>query len=138
MACIKIKDELNKAEEIASFMLFLLQQDRIPLPRLSIFQILTAKARPGLSAEILSASIISRFDEIGIPTGPLVGGAPNVMENLVKVMTEEFVDSIQSDMRVDIATDIGATIQGVGANAGGPVTAIGSVVSNGSGVGVPR
>jgi hypothetical protein len=41
-------------------------------------------------------------------------------------MTEEIVDSIQSDMRIDIAVDSGMIVQSNGGNAGGPVASVGS------------
>jgi len=136
MAVIKIDPELQKSEEIADFMLFLLQENRITIPKPSIQQILLAKTRPGLNAEILTASITSRFEEAGIPTGPLVGGTPNVMENFVKIMCEEIVSAIQTDMRVDIATDPGATVTASGANSGGPVVAVGATTAPHSATGI--
>ncbi len=136
MAVIDINPELQKSEEIADFMLFLLQENRITIPKPSIRQILLAKTRPGLNAEILTSSITSRFEEAGIPTGPLVGGTPNVMENLVKVMCEEIVSAIQTDMRVDIATDPGATVTASGANSGGPVVAVGATTVAHSATGI--
>lgn len=138
MATIAIDDNLNVSEEIADFLLYLLNEDRIQMPKLSIPKILLAKGRPGLSSEILSSSIISRFPEVGIPTGPLVGGATNVMENLIKIMCEEIVDAIQSDMRVDIVTDAGATVSASGGNAGGPVICVGATVAPHTGIGVAR
>jgi hypothetical protein len=136
MAVIKIDSELQKSEEIADFMLFLLQENRVTVPKPSIQQILLAKTRPGLSAEILTSSITSRFEEAGIPTGPLVGGTPNVMENFVKIMCEELVSAIQTDMRVDIATDPGAVVTASGANAGGPVVAVGATTAPHSATGI--
>jgi len=136
MAIIPIDSELQVSEEVADFLLFLLKEDRIPIPKPSIQQILLAKTRPGLSSEILTASITSRFEEAGIPTGPLIGGTPNVMENFVKIFVEEFVTAIQTDMRVDIASDAGATVQASGANAGGPVVAVGATVVPHTGVGI--
>lgn len=136
MAVIKIDSELQKSEEIADFMLFLLQENRITIPKPSIQQILLAKTRPGLNAEILTSSITSRFEEAGIPTGPLVGGTPNVMENFVKIMCEEIVSAIQTDMRVDIATDPGATVTASGANSGGPVVAVGATTAPHSATGI--
>lgn len=136
MEKIPIDSNLNISEEIASFFLFLLNEDREIMPKLSLKEILLAKARPGLSPEILSSSIISRFPEIGIPNGPLVGGATNVMENFVKVLCEEIIDAVQNDMRVDIALDAGATLTATGGNAGGPVTVVGSTVAPHSGVGI--
>lgn len=138
MTTVPIDESLNISEEIASFFLFLLNEDRAQIPKLSIPQLLLAKGRPGLSSEILSSSIISRFPEAGIPTGPLVGGATNVMENLVKIMMEEVVDAIQTDMRVDVVTDAGATVSASGGNSGGPVICVGATVANHTGIGVAR
>lgn len=136
MALIGIDPELQKSEEIADFMLFLLKEDRIPVPKPSIQEILLAKTRPGLNSEILTASIVSRFEEAGLPSGPLVGGTPNVMENFVKIMIEEIVTAIQTDMRVDIATDPGAVVTASGANSGGPVVAVGATTAPHSATGI--
>jgi len=136
MAVVGIDPNLQLSEEIADFMLFLLKEDRIKVPKPSIQQILLAKTRPGLNAEILTASITSRFEEAGIPSGPLVGGTPNVMENFVKIMMEEVVTAIQTDMRVDIATDAGAMVQASGANGGGPVIAVGATTAPHSATGI--
>lgn len=138
MAIVPIDENLNVSEEISDFFLFLLNEDRVSMPKLSIPQILLAKSRPGLSSEILSSSIISRFPEIGIPTGPLVGGTTNVMENFVKIMCEEIVDAIQNDLRVDVVTDAGATVSASGGNAGGPVVCVGATVTPHTGIGVAR
>lgn len=126
MACVKIDKKLNKSEEMANFFLFLLNENRIKLPKLSIFQILMGKLRPGMDSDIIASSVISRFDEIGIPSGPLEGGNTNVMENYTRVITEEIVDSIQNDMRVDIAVDQGMIVTAAGGNAGGPVVTTGA------------
>lgn len=136
MAVIGIDPDLQLSEETADFMLFLLKEDRTNVPKPTIQQILLAKTRPGLNAEILTASITSRFEEAGIPSGPLIGGTPNVMENFVKIMMEEIVTAIQTDMRVDIATDPGATVTASGANSGGPVLAVGATTAPHSATGI--
>jgi len=138
MPTVPIDENLNVSEEIANFFLFLLNEDRTQVSKLSIKEILLAKSRPGLSSEILSSSIIARFPEAGIPTGPLVGGATNVVENLVKIMCEEFVDAIQGDMRIDVVTDAGASISAAGGNAGGPVTVVGATIAPYTGIGIAR
>ena len=137
-ALIGIDGDANKSEEVADLMLFMLKEDRLGVPRMSIFEILGSKIRPGLSADILAASITSRFGEIGIPTGPLEGGSPNVMEAFVKVLSESIVDALQNDMRIDVAVDTGITVQANGANAGGPVVAFGASISPHTGSGVAR
>lgn len=136
MSVIPIDQDLQMSEEISDFMLFLLKEDRVPVPKPSIPEILMAKTRPGLNAQILTASIISRFEEAGIPVGPLVGGTPNVMENFVKIMIEEIIIAIQTDMRVDIATDSGAIVSASGANGGGPVVVVGSTTAPHSATGI--
>lgn len=136
MAIIKIDPSLQKSEEIADFFLFMLNEDRISLPIPSIPQILLAKARPGLSSSIVTSSVTSRFEEAGIPQGELEGGSPNVMENYTKILVEEIISAIQSDMRVDVVTDAGALVTANGANAGGPVVAVGATTAPHTAIGI--
>jgi hypothetical protein len=126
MACIKIDKKLQKSQVLADLIDFLLMESRIKIPRLSLPKLLLAKARPGLDSEITTTAIISRFSEIGIPTGPLEDGKPNVMEAYTRAMVEELFDSIQSEMRVDIAVDQGMIVTSAGGNSGGPVASTGS------------
>jgi len=135
---IQASDDVNDSEAIADYMLFLLDDKRVKVPKLSIVELLTSKSRSGLSAEIIAAAIVARFPEIGIPTGPLEENTPNVMENLIKIICEEFVDAIQNDMRIDVAVDQGIVLQATGANSGGPVTAIGASIAPHTGIGVAR
>ena len=126
MACIKIDQKLQKSQALADFFDFLLMESRIKIPRLSLPKLLLAKARAGLDSEITTTAIISRFSEIGIPTGPLENGKPNVMEAYTRAMVEEIYDSIHSEMRVDVAVDQGMIVTSAGGNAGGPVASTGA------------
>ena len=137
-ALFRISDDNNKSEEVADFLLFLMNEDRVPVPKLSLLQIIMARTRPGLSAEQIASSVISRFPEANIPVGVLKEGTANSMEQLVRIMCEEFVDAIQNDMRVDIAVDVGMIGQGFGANAGGPITTINTTTKPHTGIGVAR
>ncbi len=137
-ALIQANQDTNDSEAVADYMLFLLDEKRVKIPKLSITQLLTSKTRAGLSAEILTSSITSRFSEIGIPTGPLEENTPNVMESLIKIIMEELVDAIQNDMRIDVAVDQGIILQASGANSGGPVASVGSSIAPHTGVGVAR
>ena len=58
------------------------------------------------------------------------------MEEYTKVVMDELVDALQSDMRVDVAIDAGMTVLGSGANAGGPVVTTGSNPTPHSGSGL--
>lgn len=126
MGCIKIDEKLQKSEGLAEFINFLFEFDKIKIPRLGLFELLLADLRPGLDEDSISSDIISKFEKIGIPSGPLEGGRPNVMEEYTKVLTSSFVDSIQNDMRVDVAVSPGVPITAVGGNAGGPITVLGA------------
>lgn len=137
MAFVDIDDSLNVSEELSDLLLTFMQDAPEFSRSLTVYEILKEKPlRKGLNSDLLTSAITSRFKEIGIPSGPLVNGATNVMEALVAIICEEFVDAIQSQMRVDVAIFPGGTVQASGANAGGPVVAIGATVTAQSGIGV--
>ena len=138
MPFVEIDPELNKSEEIATFLQSLITTDVTYTRDLTVYEILAQKSRTGLNPDILANSIISRFKEIGIPSGPLVNGATNVMEAFVLIICEEIVDAIQNDMRVDLGIFAGGTIQATGANSGGPVASTGSVMKPQEGIGIAR
>lgn len=136
MAFIDIDQSLNVAEEISELLLTFMNDATTFDRNLSVYEILAQKTRPGLSPEILANSIISRFKEIGIPNGPLINGAQNVMELFVVVFCEELVDTIKNDMRVDVGIFPGGTINANGTNSAGPVPSIGATVTAQEGVGI--
>jgi hypothetical protein len=84
MPFIDIDPSLNIAEEVADLLLTFISDAAEFNRSLTVYEILAEKVRPGLNAEILANSIVSRFKEIGLPNGPLVNGAQNVMETSVK------------------------------------------------------
>jgi len=138
MAFINIDPSLDIAEEIADLLMTFIS-DSVEFNRnLTVYEILAQKIRPGLNSEILANSIVSRFKEIGIPTGPLVNGATNVMEAFVVIICEEIINTLQDDMRVDIGIFPGGTVNANGANAGGPVVSIGTTITAQQGIGIAR
>lgn len=138
MGLIKIDEKLQLSEEFADFILGLITSSRISIPKLSISSLLLAKIRPGLDPTVIASTITSRFNEAGIPNGPLQDGAPNSLEILMNILCEEMISAIQGDMRVDIVVDPGQMVTSFGANAGGPVVTQGSNIAPwiGTGVGV--
>ncbi len=138
MAFIDIDTNLNASEDVAELLLTFMNDTYDFNRGLTVYEILAEKIRPGMNSDILANSIISRFKEIGIPNGPLVNGATNVMESFVVVLCEEIVDSIQNDMRVDVGVFPGGTVNANGANAGGPVFSIGATINAQEGVGIAR
>jgi len=136
MAFIDIDPSLDIAEEVADLLMTFINDSVIFNRNLTVYEILAEKVRPGLNSEILANTIVSRFKEIGIPTGPLVNGAPNVMEAFVVILCEEFIDALQNDMRIDIGVFPGGTVNANGANSGGPVAAIGTTINAQEGIGI--
>jgi len=135
---IDIDQGLNMSEDTADLLLTFMN-DSFEINRsLTVYEILAEKIRPGLNSEVLSNAIISRFKEVGLPSGPLVNGAQNVMEAFVVVLCEELIDAIQNDMRVDIGIFPGGTVNTNGANAGGPVASIGTTINAQQGIGIAR
>lgn len=138
MAFIDIDPSLDVAEEVAD-LLMTFMSDSVEFNRnLTVYEILGQKIRPGLNSEILANSIASRFKEIGIPSGPLINGATNVMEAFVVIICEEIITALQDDMRIDIGVFPGGTINANGANVGGPVVSIGTTITAQEGIGIAR
>lgn len=138
MGLIPIDDNLQLSEEFSEFILGLITTSRISIPKLSISSLLLAKIRPGLDPTVIASTITARFNEAGIPNGPLQDGAPNSLEILMNIICEEMVSAIQGDMRVDLVVDPGQMVTSFGANGGGPVVTQGSNLAPwiGTGVGV--
>lgn len=91
--------------------------------------------KPGLSADKIAARIISRKAEAGLPTGQLEGGAVAPDELMEKIRMEEIIKAITEDMRMDVCTRPGAQLEAKGANAGGPIQVLGTIISTSCGHG---
>ena len=140
MALIPINSELNNLATILPEFGLALMISGIDFSRsLTPPEILMEKfLRSGLNADTLTTNILNRFKEAGIPSGPLVNGATNVMEAYTLILIEEIVNAIQNQMRVDIAINPGGMVQAMGANAGGPVASVGSTINIQTGVGIAK
>lgn len=82
--------------------------------------------RPGLSAISLTSAIIARLPEAGIYTGTGKDGKENMVNQFVKIVSEELIKEIHDNAVVQGAIEMGQiTITGEGGNAGGPVVITG-------------
>lgn len=107
--------------------------DTLPPPLL----FLGAKLRPGLSARDMAARVISRFSESDAVNGEIFQEGNNVMTALEVIRMEEIVNAIQTEAKVTTVIDPGAiTINASGANAGGPVTVVGTNINTPATTGV--
>lgn len=78
--------------------------------------------RPGLSAISLTNAIITRLPEAGIETGVNNDGSPNMVNQFVRIICEEFIKEIKDNARVTCVIEPSSINSvGSGANAGGPV-----------------
>lgn len=109
----------------------------IPIP--AILLICSVFRRPGLSAMVIAARTIRRQAEFGAPTGANPDGTPNKMNALIAVMAEEIVREVQKNCVIESVILPGTMmITGFGANAGGPVTIIGTNTMPVKATGIPR
>lgn len=109
----------------------------IPIP--AILLLCSVFRRPGLSPMIIAAKVIRRQSEFGGPTGALPDGSSNKMNALISIMAEEIVREVQKSCVVEsVIPPGGMTITGFGANAGGPVTIIGTNTLPVKATGLPR
>lgn len=93
--------------------------------------------KPGISPMLVASKIISRQSEAGAPYGPNADGSANVAEAMEVIRIEELLDAIRNDGQIQIAIPPGAIqFNGTGANAGGPVSVVGTNINFVGGVGM--
>lgn len=103
-------------------------------------QLLVAGAalRPGLSPRMITAKIIARQSEAGAPTGAIFKDGNNVMESMVNVITEEIIEALLLDAKIEIVIPPGVQVTATGANGGGPIVVQGATTNIASGNGIIR
>lgn len=104
------------------------QQSVTPLPPPLIM--LGGSMRTGMSSKQLASRVISRQSEAGAPVGDIWGDGENVMEGLITIMSEEVVNMIQTEAKVDVVVPPGIPLTAIGAgNFGAPVVSQGYTTS---------
>ena len=99
----------------------------------------TAVQRPGISKIKITSEIISDNATLGINTGQMPDGTDNVVNEFVNNVVEKVVDTLKDDAMVECVIPVGSIIvEANGANAGGPVVAMGTNINNAKGYGVIR
>ena len=113
---------------------------RKPANTLAAFLVyVTAVSRPGISKIKITSKIISDNETIGINTGQMPDGTDNVVNQFVANVVEKVVDTLKDDAMVECVIPIGSVIvQANGANAGGPIVAMGTNINNAKGYGIIR
>lgn len=99
----------------------------------------TAVQRPGISKIKITADIIADNAKLGINTGQMPDGEDNVVNMFVANVVEKVVDTLKDDALVECAIPPGSiVVNAQGANAGGPVVAVGTNISVVKGYGIIR
>jgi hypothetical protein len=127
-------------DKIVTSITNVIEKIRIPvIPIPAILLICSVFRRPGLSAMVIAAKVIRRQNEFGAPTGAMADGSPNKMNALIAIMAEEIVREVQKSCVVESVIPPGTMmITGFGANAGGPVTIVGTNTMPVKATGLPR
>ena len=99
----------------------------------------TAVHRPGISKLKITSEIISDNASLGINTGQMPDGTENAVNQFVSNVVEKVVDTLKDDAMVECVIPSGSIIVSAkGANAGGPVVAVGTNINDAKGYGVVR
>lgn len=99
----------------------------------------TAVHRPGISKLKITSDIIADNATLGINTGQMPDGTENVVNQFVANVVEKVVDTLKDDAMVECVIPSGSVIVNAqGANAGGPVVAVGTNINNAKGYGIIR
>ena len=94
-----------------------------PFPQLPrILLVCSMIKRQGLSAIRSTSNIVKDLNKLGIPTGPMPDGRPNLTVAFAFASTKENFRALKKDASVQVGVQPGSMmITGFGANAGGPV-----------------
>ena len=94
-----------------------------PFPQLPrILLVCSMIKRQGLSAIRSTSNIVKDLNKLGIPTGPMPDGSPNLTVAFAFASTKENFRALKKDAPVQVGVQPGSMmITGFGANAGGPV-----------------
>ena len=107
------------------------------LPSLLLY--CTAMKRPGMSPSRIASQIIANNQSLGIETGDNPDGTPNVVNQYTYNIVKGIVDALKDEAVIHAVIPTGSVmIQASGVNGGGPVTCVGSNISDTTIVGLIR
>lgn len=125
-------------EQICNIIQGLFNNVRKPFPQISrILLTSSMQERPGLSKYQSIANVTKELTKMGIPTGPMPDGSPNLTVAFAAANTEEMFRAIKHDMSIQVGMAPGSMeIMAQGANAGGPVIVRGTNLTPGTAYGL--
>ena len=133
----KIKQTIKNVLELTDSALDVVRKPANTLVGFMIYA--TAVQRPGISKLKITSDIIADNATLGINTGQMPDGTDNVVNQFVANVVEKVVDTLKDDAMVECVIPIGSVIvTAKGANAGGPVVAVGTNINDAKGYGIIR
>ena len=125
-------------EQICNTIQRLFNNIRKPFPQISrILLTSSMQNRPGLSKYQSIANVTKELSKMGIPTGPMPDGSPNLTVAFAAANTDEMFRAIKHDMSIQVGMAPGSMeIMAQGANAGGPVIVRGTNLTPGTAYGL--
>jgi hypothetical protein len=91
----------------------------------------TSMTRPGLSAYKIATEVIQNNDKLGIPSSPNPDGSENLINAYTYNIIKAVVEALKYDAAIQLAIPMQSlVIQATGANAGGPVTCVGTNITS--------
>ena len=103
----------------------------------AIIMLCAMTKRPGLSCIVSTSNILQDIGKRGIPTDNLPDGSKNLMNEMIASIVYEVFRAIKEDSNIQMAIPPGAlTINVNGVSPTGPITAVGTNIAAGSGVGL--
>lgn len=110
-------------EQICKTISNLFSNIRAPFPQLSRLPLVCAMIRrPGLSVIQSVANVTKDLNKLGIPTGVMPDGSPNLTIGVVYGIFNENYRALKHDASVQGGAEIGSGVMlGHGENAGGPM-----------------
>jgi len=113
------------------------QEPVTPLPPPLIM--LGSVLRPGLSAKMIAARIISRQSDSGRQVGDIFADGPNTEEEMEVIRIEEIINAILTESVVNVVIPLGVSVSTTGiGNLGIPVISQGATTTMGVGNGIIR
>jgi hypothetical protein len=97
---------------------------KIPKPTVYL-----SNTRNGMSAYRAYEKVLVAKRELGIPTGPLPDGSPNLDDELWRIVIKAIIDEITIESKITSTSIPGTQVVASGGNAGGPIVVYGSTTT---------
>jgi hypothetical protein len=106
MSIAKLIKDFRECKSILNDLQMLLSQIQSKTKQLPLPLLLASKLRKGYSKTGAFLNVISEFESLGLPTGPMPDGSPNLMLASIKGIIDGMDKEMTENARVDIGIGI--------------------------------